>query len=113
VFVLESISKPFIKERNLVSEEDLHVLSDLGHQEGSIEEDEKNIIQNVFRLNDLRAKDIMTPRGMMVCFQADAQLETVKNDLYSLVHSRIPVYEKTKDKIVGILYVKDLASMKK
>ena len=102
IWVLEQITKKFTTDRVLVSEDDLQVLSQLGHSDGTIEADEKEMIERVFTLNDLEARDIMTPRTVVVSLQKDSVLEDIKDELYSMVNSRIPVYDEDMDDTVGI-----------
>lgn len=108
VWVLEQLTKRFIKRRKIVSEEELQMLSELGHLEGSIEEDERDIIQKVFTLNDITAHDIMTPRTVLSAFQKDLIVDDIRNDIYDLNNSRIPVYDESIDNIIGICYRKHL-----
>lgn len=108
VWLLEKLTKRFVKKRKIVSEEELHMLSELGHLEGSIEEDERDIIQKVFTLNDITAHDIMTPRTVLSSFQKDAIIGDIKNDIYNLNNSRLPVYNESIDDIIGVCYRKHL-----
>jgi len=102
IWLLELITSQFSRERVLVSEDDLQVLSQIGHSDGTIEADEKEMIERVFTLNDLEARDIMTPRTVVVAFQKDVVLGDIKEELYSLVNSRLPVYGEDLDDTVGI-----------
>lgn len=108
VWLLEQLTKRFTTVRKIVSEEELHILSELGHLEGSIEEDERDLIHRVFTLNDITARDIMTPRTMMVGFQKDAQLMDIRDEIFNLVNSRLPVYDEDYDDIVGLCYRRDI-----
>lgn len=108
VFILTQITKRFTRIRKIVSEEELHMLSELGHLEGSIEEDERDIIQKVFTLNDMTAYDIMTPRTMMNGLHTDSIIGDIRDEIYGLVNSRIPVYNEDYDDIRGICYRRDL-----
>ena len=108
VWVLEKLTKRFVIKKKIVSEEELQMLSELGHLEGSIEEDERDIIQKVFTLNDLTAHDIMTPRTVITGFPKDDVVGDIRNDIYDLNNSRIPVYDETIDSIIGLCYRKHL-----
>ena len=108
VWLLEQMTKKFSVVRKIVSEEELHMLSELGHLEGSIEEDERDIIQRVFTLNDMTAHDIMTPRTQMIGFQKDAILHDVRDEIFELVNTRLPVYNEDYDDIVGLCYRRNL-----
>jgi len=108
VWIIEKITSPFAVERALVSEDELRILSDLGHREGVIENDEREMIENVFRLNDLSARDIMTPRTVIVSLQKDAVLGDIKEEIFEMTNSRLPVYDEDMDDIVGICHLRDL-----
>ncbi len=108
VWFLDLFTKPFWTKRERVSEEEIKMLSHLGHMEGSIEADEKEMIQKVFTLNDLTAKDIMTPRTVVEALEANDTLKELKDSIYSLPHSRLPVYEDDLDNIIGVCHQRDL-----
>ncbi len=108
VWLLEKFTSHFRIKRKIVSEEELRMLSELGHLEGSIEKDERDIIQKVFTLNDITAHDIMTPRIAINAFQKDLIIEDIKDDIYNLNNSRVPVYDASIDNIIGVCYRKHL-----
>jgi len=108
VWILEQLTKRFTTVRKIVSEEELHILSEMGHLEGSIEEDERDLIQRVFTLNDITARDIMTPRTQMVGFQKDAIVHNLRDEIFELTSSRLPVYDEDYDDVVGLCYRRDL-----
>lgn len=108
VWTLEKLTSGLIKNKNIVSEEEIQMMSHLGTLEGSIEEDEREIIKNVFTLNDRTANDIMTPRTIMKSFEINSVIGDVEEDIYSLVNSRLPVYEGDLDNIKGIVHRKSL-----
>ena len=112
-FTTNAISKLFgvgEKEEEIVTEEEIKMLVDQGEENGTIEEEEKELINNVFEFNDITASEIMTHRtdifAVDVNMSAGELLEKIIHD--ECKHSRIPVYEETIDEIVGVLYVKDL-----
>ena len=97
-------------EEEIVTEEEIKMMIDQGEENGTIQEDEKELINNVFEFNDITASEIMTHRTDI--FAVDINMtpgelleEIIKDDCR---HSRIPVYDETIDDIKGILYVKDL-----
>lgn len=102
IWILEQITKRFTKERVLVSEDDLQVLSQIGHSDGTIEDDEREMIERVFTLNDLEARDIMTPRTVVVAFDGEKTIGELEDEIYSLVNSRLPVYEGDLDNTIGM-----------
>jgi len=97
--------RPFLRvgSRHVTSEEEISRLTDLGAEQGAIEHDEGQMIQRVFRLNDLTAEDVMTPRVEMVAFPADQTLRDVADEIGSATRSRIPLYRESRDEIVAIL----------
>lgn len=108
IWIIEKITDPFTKKSAIVSEEEIRMLSHLGHLEGSIEEDEKEMINKVFRLNDLTAKDIMTPRTVVVAFEEEKTLAELEERIYNLSRSRLPMYHKNLDNITGVCHERDL-----
>jgi len=97
-WIIEKATSKFTLKKTIVSEEEIKILSHLGHIEGSIEKDEKEMIQNVFKLNDIIAKEIMTPRTVMTAFEENETLGELKDEIYKAQHSRIPIYNETKTK---------------
>lgn len=96
-----------IDEEN-VTEEEILMMVDLGEEKGSIEEEEKEMINNVFEFNDKIASEIMTHRKDIYAIEINSNLEAILNKINEYKYSRVPVYEENIDNIVGILFVKDL-----
>ncbi len=105
---IEFFTKPLPKKKKTVSEEEIRSLSNIGFLEGVIEEDEKEMIHRVFLLNDLTVKDVMTPRTIVTAFEGNKKLSDLKDSVLNLTHSRIPVYKKNLDNVVGICHQRDL-----
>ncbi|MGD0769391.1 MAG: hemolysin family protein [Tepidisphaeraceae bacterium] len=82
-----------------------------GEKEGVVDEQEREMIESVIEFRDATAGHIMTPRQDVVAIPADATLEQVKNAVEESRHSRIPVYEKGLDHVVGILHARDLIKL--
>lgn len=108
-----AISKMFgvtESDEEVVTEEEIKMMVDQGEENGTIEEEEKELINNVFEFNDITVSEIMAHRtdifGIDLNMNVEEALEEIKKDDYK--HSRIPVYDETIDDIKGILYVKDL-----
>lgn len=97
-------------EEEIVTEEEIKMMVDQGKEDGTIQEDEKEYINNVFEFNDIVVSEIMTHRTDMFAVDintgANELLEEIIKD--DCKHSRIPVYDETVDEIKGILYVKDI-----
>ena len=97
-------------EEEIVTEEEIKMMIDQGEENGTIEEDEKEYINNVFEFNDITVSEIMTHRTDMFAVDINTSAEELLEEIIKddCKHSRIPVYEETIDEIKGILYVKDL-----
>ena len=97
-------------EEEIVTEEEIRMMLDQGEENGTIEEEEKELINNVFEFNDITVSEIMTHRtdifAVDMSMSAEELLEEIIKD--DCKHSRIPVYDETIDEIKGVLYVKDL-----
>ncbi len=100
--------KKSTREKKEITEEDLITLIDAGKDEGVIEEEENEMIRNIFEFGDTMVKEVMIPRVDMACISSDTKLGSILKMINKMGHSRIPVYEDTIDNIVGILYAKDL-----
>ncbi len=96
------------KDIETYTEEELKTMVDLSHAGGLIEEEEKEMIHNVFELDERTARDVMVPRIDMVAISIDATYDEVNDIFRKEQFTRIPVYEESIDKIIGILNVKDL-----
>ena len=90
-----------------MTEEDLKTYVDVGHEDGAIESDERELIYNVFDFSDAAAKDIMIPREDMVTIEAEAGYQELFGIFKENMYTRIPVYEEDPDKIVGLVNIKD------
>ena len=101
---------PEVKETN-VTEEEIRMMVDVGSEEGSIEDSEKQMIQNIFEFNDKDVVEIMTHRKKIVALPIDATYEEVMNIARNEKYTRIPIYKETIDEIVGILHIKDLLGL--
>ena len=104
IIALETITSPFTKGKKglTTNEAEILFLTRLGYQEGAIEDDEAEMIQRVFRLNDRNAANLMTPRIATTYLKADAILNEVKEEIIKSQHSRIIVIEDSLDKVVGL-----------
>ena len=111
--VTNGISKIFgvgENEEETVTEEEIKMLVDQGEEKGTIKEEERELINNVFELNDITVSEIMRHRkdifAVDINISLNELLEELSDEEYR--YSRIPVYDETIDEIKGILYVKDV-----
>ena len=96
-------------EEENVSEEEIKMMVDVGEEKGTIETGEKEMINNIFEFNDRVISEIMVPRTQMYALDCELTIFEAINMLNEDTrYSRIPVYEKNIDNIIGMLYVKDL-----
>lgn len=89
-----------------VSEEEIIMMLDEGEEAGSIERGEKELIKNVFALNDTSAEDVMVHRSQVCFLQSDAPRERLLGEIAESGYSRFPVCGESVDDVVGILYAK-------
>lgn len=116
IFVLDLLSGGILrllgidpdKRDDSVTEEDLRTIVEAGHEDGVLENEEHKMINNVFDFGDHQAKDIMVPRVDMCFLRLDSTYEEFINIYKEEKFTRIPVYEESRDNVVGILNVKDL-----
>jgi putative hemolysin len=90
------------------SEEELLIITRDDHDDGVIEPEERKMIDNVLRLEETTARDIMVPRVDIVAVAEDASSQDIVDAITEKGHSRLPVFRESIDEIVGILYAKDL-----
>jgi CBS domain containing-hemolysin-like protein len=88
-------------------EEEIRELARLGHEGGHIGGVEAELIHRIFRMDDITATDVMTPRGLVRGFRARDTLESARDRLLSSGHSQHPVFEEDLDQVVGILWIRD------
>ena len=91
-----------------MTEDELRTIVDVSHEDGIIETGERELIYNVFDLNDANAKDIMVPRVHVTFANIDNTYEELIEIFREDKFTRLPVYEDSQDNIVGIINMKDL-----
>ncbi len=90
-----------------VTEEEIISIVDEAHEQGVIEENEAEMIQNIIEFNETSASDIMTHRKQIVAFDEAALLSEIVDDMLEEGISRYPVYRENVDNIVGVVHYKD------
>lgn len=93
---------------DVVTEEEIRMMVDVGEEKGVIENIQKEMINNIFEFDDIDVTDIMTHRTDMIAVEDTESLEELVNLSIEHGYSRIPVYHEDQDNIIGIVYVKDL-----
>jgi CBS domain containing-hemolysin-like protein len=89
-------------------EEEIRTIVTEGHREGLLEGEAREMIEGVIELRDATVSQVMTPRTDMVCLPVGTPLLEAVQFTIDSAHTRIPLYDKNRDDIVGILYVRDL-----
>lgn len=95
-----------------MTEEELRTILDVSQESGVIENEERDMIHNLFDFGDAEAAEIMVPRIDMTFVQADATYQEVLEVYREDMFSRLPVYEDTTDTVIGILNMKDFLLLK-
>jgi CBS domain containing-hemolysin-like protein len=116
IFILDLLSGGILrlfgidpdKRDDSVTEEDLRTIVEAGHEDGVLEPEEHKMINNVFDFGDHQAKELMVPRVDMCFLKVTATFEDFMDLYRKEKFTRIPVYEETRDNVIGILNVKDL-----
>lgn len=121
IYLLQKALYPFVKIFNLmqkgvqgketnepkVNEAELEVILDTMEEEGAIESEEVELIQNILELNDKIIRDIMTPRVDVIFIDIKQGVEEIKDIFFDCKYSRVPVYDNDKDKIIGVLFERE------
>ena len=106
------ISKAFgvsESEEETVTEEEIRMMVDVGEEKGTIDTEEKEMINNIFEFNDKAVSEIMIPRKDIFALDMNLSIAKVIEEISEdFRYSRIPVYDETIDEIKGIVYVKDI-----
>ncbi|MCK4476498.1 MAG: HlyC/CorC family transporter [Methanophagales archaeon] len=97
-----------LHRKRLMTAEEVETILDIGEEEGAIEEDEKEMMMGVLKLDEIVVKHVMTPKEEMVCLEVNQTVDSAVELIKRSGYSRIPVFKGSKDNFVGILYAKDL-----
>ena len=98
---------PLASEQS-VTEEEIRMLVDVGEEKGVIQDNEKQMINNIFDFNNTIVTEVMTHRTDMAAVESKSNIHDVAKLANKMGYSRIPVYKDDLDNIIGIVYVKDL-----
>ena len=91
------------KGRSVLSRADFSAMADAGLKSGAIDKEEKSIIQNLLRLDNIFVRDIMTPRSVILTIDEELTMSTIYKEIRPLQFSRIPVYKDQPDNVTGIV----------
>ncbi len=93
---------------NAMTEDELRTIVDVSHEDGILEDEEKEMIYNVFDLGDAKAKDVMVPKVNVTFADVTSTYEELLEIFRENRFTRLPVYEETTDNIIGTINMKDL-----
>ena len=96
------------KAQNTMTEDELRTIVDVSHEEGVIETEEREMINNVFDFGDAQAKEVMVPRIDMTFADIDSTYQQLLDIFREDHYTRLPVYEGSTDNVIGIINMKDL-----
>jgi CBS domain containing-hemolysin-like protein len=96
------------KSQEQRTEEGIEALVEAAEEEGIIEADQADLIEQVVEFSDKRVREVMTPRPDIVAIAAEASLEELHAKLMETQYSRLPVYEKSLDDIFGVVHAQDM-----
>ena len=106
------ILKPFNEKTSFsqtrFSEDEIRIIISEGVKSGALDQNEKEIIENLFEFNDLRANEVMIPRTEMVALDLTDNQEEMNAEIMKSNHSIIPVYKESPDNIIGVIHTKDV-----
>jgi CBS domain containing-hemolysin-like protein len=110
IWFIEILTRPFSGKDSIqmTSEEEIRALTRLGQQTGAIEADESELIHRVFHLNDVTARDIMTPLSRIDALDGRRTLDEIRHELMTLTHTRLPVHAGSLNKVTGVVHLRDM-----
>ena len=91
-----------------VTQEDIETIIDSGQETGLIDEDGNEMIHRILEMKDVVVREVMVPRTDILALEVNASIDDMTKLVVKAGHSRVPVYDETIDKVVGIVYAKDL-----
>ncbi|MFB6191894.1 MAG: hemolysin family protein [Haloarculaceae archaeon] len=95
-------------ETSYVTRDEIRNMIETGEREGVIEEEEREMLQRIFRFNNTIAKEVMTPRLDMDAIPVEASIEEAIETCIHSGHARLPVYEGSLDNIIGVVHIREL-----
>jgi len=107
VWISQAVSRRMNRDEDeikKVSREEIAVMAEMGEDEGSIDEQESDIIENLFRLKKMHIEEILTPRSVIFAFEDSKTVGQIMENNEDINFSRIPVFHDNIDDILGIVY---------
>lgn len=104
--------RPDMKENSFLTDEEFKTMVHMGHGEGSLESEESKMIHNVIEFGETTVSEVMTPKIEMFTLGAEETFDEILPKIVENFYSRVPVYDKDEETILGILFTKDLNHLK-
>jgi gliding motility-associated protein GldE len=104
IFMEKYLPKP----SNKMTTDDIRTMAEVSEQDGSIKEDEREIIENVIEFGNITVREIMTSRVNMIAVSTEDSLKDILSIIQDKALSRMPLYENDLDNILGVIYAKDI-----
>ncbi|MEE8341250.1 MAG: hemolysin family protein [Candidatus Neomarinimicrobiota bacterium] len=110
VYLSEAISKLFKSKGDHlgVTREEMIAMAERGEDEGTLKEQESDVIENLLHLRDVTAEAVLTPRSVVFALQKDETVKDVVDKYTPIAFSRIPIYDKDLDNVIGVVHRYDL-----
>ena len=108
VWLSNTLSKSISSKEDKVSREEIAAMAEMGEDEGSIDEQESDIIENLFRLKEIQIEDILTPRSVIYAFEDTQTVGKIMDSTEDIIFSRIPIFNDNIDNIIGMVYKDNL-----
>lgn len=105
---MSAFSRMIHGRSKVLTEKELQEAINSSEERGILNEAEGDMLQSIFEFGDTIAREVMVPRTDMICCPADALLSDFLDLIISSGHSRVPLFEGSTDKIIGVVYAKDL-----
>tara|TARA_Y100001970_G_scaffold100314_1_gene126055 strand:- start:1481 stop:2521 length:1041 start_codon:yes stop_codon:yes gene_type:complete len=104
VWLSNTLSSAINSNEDRVSREEITAMAEMGEDEGSIDEHESDIIENLFRLKEIQIEDILTPRSVIYAFEDIQTVGKIMDSNEDIIFSRIPVFHDNIDNVIGMVY---------
>ncbi len=107
-FLIRIIGGKNLRGIPLFTAREIGTLIEVGAREGALDDEEKKMVQSSLEFGETIVREVMVPRIDMQCVDIDDEREEIFKKITKIAHSRVPVYKRNVDNIIGIIYVKDL-----
>jgi putative hemolysin len=107
-FILKSFGVGTAKRLPLITEEELRLMIEIGKEEGVLTDEERKMLHRIFEFGETKIKDVMIPLKDAVSVSIASTQDELLDILAEEGHARIPVYQDSRDNVVGVIYVRDL-----